>query len=255
MDTKKTGKVDLGTYRRSVTATIDPLWPSSFQSDKDKLSESWFRYFFDVKLITSTPTQLEKVTLQRPFDIWVLNSLDPSPAPPPSPTVLYQKLETKISGLVISFSIPSEGRVEIGQVLPVTLHVPPFEKSKFQGQAPILTECVFKLREEAVGNTKAYLKKPTIMSRYLFTLAMQTDAWPKDGQNGLERVVNLSLPGYPAMSTSAKTDLVELSYFLEVSLKIRAEGQKEKDAEVIIAQCKSAKGRCQRETKKGAFLF
>jgi len=69
----------------------------------------------------------------------------------------------------------------------------------------------------------------------------------------LERVVNLSLPGYPAMSASAKTELVKLSYFLEVSLKIRAEGQKEKDDEVLRAQCKSATA--QINEKESAFLF
>ncbi|GJJ70528.1 hypothetical protein EMPS_02877 [Entomortierella parvispora] len=178
----------------------------------------------------------DRVALEKTFEVWILNSLEPSPMPSPSSKLLYQKMITKKSGLTVSLSIPAEGRVEIGQVLPVTLRVPPFEKSKFRGLAPLLTECVFKLREEAVGKTKVALGRTTRIPKDIYTLALLTDDWPKDGYSGLERVISISLPGYPTMSTSSQTQWLDVAYVLEVSMKIRAEGQKEKEAEALKAQ-------------------
>ena len=240
LDPTRTGKTAPGTYRRSMAAAIDPLWPSSFDREAPNGTRMcWIRYHFHTKLHSNTGKMGDRVVLEKSFEVWVLNSLDPSPMPSPSLQFLHQKITTKKSGLIISLSIPSEGRVEIGQVLPITLQVPPFEKSKYHGQAPILTECVLKLREEAVGRTKAAWGYTFRKPKDLYTLPLQTDDWPRDGYSGLERVISMSLPGYPAMSTSAKTKWLEVTYILEISLKIRAEGQKERDAEVVKAQCKN----------------
>lgn len=238
LDPTKSGKISSGHYRKPVNATIDPLWPSSFKYDVGGDKLGWIRYRFEAKFMSAVGKMGSHAILEKSFDFWVLNSLDPSPAPPLSTKLLYQKMVTKKSGLNMSISIPSEGRVEIGQVVPVTLEVPPFEKSKYSGQAAILTDCVFKLRQLVVGRTNVVAGWDFKTHKDLLTVALKTDEWPKDGKNGLNRVIHLSLPSYPEMGSTAKTPWMDVAYVLELSIKIRAEGQKEKDAEVLKAQCK-----------------
>jgi len=199
----------------------------------------WIRYFFDVKFHTPPGKMGQRVIIEKSFDVWILNSLDPSPMPSLSSKPLSRNMKTKKSGFVISFSIPSDGKVEVGQVLPVTIQVPPFENSKFRGQAPILTECVFKVREDILGKIKAWAGFNTKIHKYLCTLPLQTHDWQNEERSGLERVINMTLPSYPEMTPSAKTQWLDVSYVLELSLKIIAQDQKEKDAETLSVECKN----------------
>lgn len=203
-----------------------------------------------------------RVIVEKTFDVWILNSPDASPMSSLSAKPLSQKMKTKKSSLEVSFSIPAGGKVEVGQVLPVTLRVPPFESSKFQGQAPVLSECVFKLREDILGKTKNCSGFNTKIRTDLCTLPLQTQNWTidertTDGPSGLERVINMSLPSYPTMSPSATTFWLDVSYVLEISLKIRAQDQKEKDAETILVECKNELSNCKQslEQKKKEKAF
>ncbi|KAG0045637.1 hypothetical protein BGZ83_009123 [Gryganskiella cystojenkinii] len=265
------GKVSSGLYREPVTATIDPLWPSSYHYFPGGHKTAWVRYTFDIRFLKRTVTGPTPV-LEQTFEAWVLNSIatdsmppsttPPVPTPMPTPpekrgfwsllksstnassnstSPFYQQVMTKKTGLGVSLSIPAAEGIEIGQVVPVTITVHPFnQSSKFYGQLPILTELVFKLKEDIHGRNETEPHKEFDRHQDLFTIGLPTEDWIKKTEMAeagiFEKVTHLSLPMHPQMTASAKTPWFDVEYILSLSVKVRAEGQNEREAETLQIQ-------------------
>ncbi|KAG0046923.1 hypothetical protein BGZ83_007914 [Gryganskiella cystojenkinii] len=265
------GKVSSGQYREPVTATIDPLFPSSYHYFPGGHKVAWVRYTFDIRFLKQTKMGPTPV-LEQTFEAWVLNSIAtdsmpssatpsvpmPLPTPPEkrglwsrltsstndsscSTSPFYQQAMTKKTGLGVSVSIPATEGFEIGQVVPVTITVHPFDQSsKFYGQLPILTELVFKLKEDIHGRNETQQYAKFDLHQDLFKIALQTEDWIKKTEMAeagiFQKVINLSLPMHPQMTASAKTPWFDVEYTLSLSVKVRAEGQKEREAEALKIQ-------------------
>ncbi|KAF9114795.1 hypothetical protein BGX27_009829 [Mortierella sp. AM989] len=233
----KVGKVAAGKYEKLVTATIDPLWPSSGSTVPHMKGYGWIRYQF-VASFTKISAVAPYTILSDSKEVWVMNSTLPSSTESKSGqgSPLYQQpfsvqAAWKKSTLPVSLTIPSD-TLSMAQIVPITVKMNPFNKgTKNYGKAIIISEAHFALREKVIGRGNA-MPETFINTRDIITVPIK-DGWPEI-VGPWERTVNLTMPMSPSVVASMKSKYMDVSHSLVLVMKIKADDKKSKTEEFEI---------------------
>lgn len=228
LDRPSLGKIAAGQYTKEISATIDPLWPSSVRIPPHAKGFGRVKYEFIVKFGKLWLGQFSP-SLSTSQEVWVLNSTLPPPLPSigaTSPPLVVQT-SWKKSTLPVSLTLPSE-TLTLGQIVPVKVQMSPFtNESKYAGQTIDVLKASFILREHVHGQLVAHSQEFD-HSRDVISVPI-TQGWPCT-TGPWERIVNLTLPTSPELSASTKTRCLNISYSLILVMKLKAGSQKDKKA-------------------------
>ncbi|KAF8925778.1 hypothetical protein EDD21DRAFT_448962 [Dissophora ornata] len=232
LDRPKEGKVAQGKYTKSISATIDPLWPSSARTSSLFSGQGWIKYVFEAKFTKQT-MGVHNQLLFDSQEVWVLNSTLPSPetqllAMDGQPPLVVRDTWKK-STLPIILTLPSE-ILTMAQVVPITVRMDPLtSKSKYAGQAVVVLGAHFALREHVLGRANGSGGQKFEGSHDVITVPLK-DGWPRTA-GPWERTVSLTMPTTPQVAVSAKTKWMDITHSLVLVMKIKAESEKDIKAE------------------------
>ncbi|KAF9348632.1 hypothetical protein BGX26_012978 [Mortierella sp. AD094] len=230
----KNGRVAAGKYAKAVSATVDPLWPSSTQTvDHFLQGRGWMRYELIAKFNKNDMATTTILCCSQ--EVWVLNSVLP---PNENPSTLTQPITVqavwKKSTLPVSLTLPSDA-LSMAQVVPITVKMSPFSKgSKYYGRKIVVLGAYFALKEKVNGRVKAFPDTFT-NTRNAITLPIR-DGWPETA-GPWERIVSLTMPTWSDVSTSLKSKYMDIIHSLVLVMKIKAEGEIEfllKESEIQV---------------------
>ncbi|KAG0007120.1 hypothetical protein BGZ65_006003 [Modicella reniformis] len=220
------GKVAAGRYTKEVTATINPLWPSSVRLPPHRRGFGWVKYVFDVRFFKYKTLSPILITSQ---EVWVLNSTLPSPSYlQPKLLPLVAQTTWNKSTLPITLTLPSE-TLTLGHAVPVTVQMSPFtNKSKYSGQTIDVLRASFILREHVHGysrNSDQHLN----YTRDVISVPI-IEGWPHS-VGPWQKTVNLTLPTSPELSPTTTSEFLNLSYSLILAMKLKAGKQRDRKAD------------------------
>ncbi|KAK3808748.1 MAG: hypothetical protein J3Q66DRAFT_406036 [Benniella sp.] len=225
MNRPSTGKIAAGRYSKDVSATIDPLWPSSVKMAPHAKGFGWVKYVFTVNFNKLRLGALAPV-LTASQEVWVLNSTLPTSLLQGVPPLIAQT-SWKKSTIPVSLTLPSE-TLTMGQLVPVKVHMNPFtDKSKYRGQTIDVLKASFILREHILGN--APNGQQFKYTRDVISVPI-TEGWPHS-TGPWEKTVNLTMPTSPQVSPTTTTKCFKISYSILLVMKLKAGSQKEKKAD------------------------
>ncbi|KAF8926673.1 hypothetical protein EDD21DRAFT_90547 [Dissophora ornata] len=231
LDRPAMGKVAPGSYVKEVSATIDPLWPSSARTAIHANGHGWVKYVFEAKLIRQL-LGMPNVLLVASQEVWVLNSTLPAPSTGnlmglgnPSPLIVRDSW--KKSTLPVSITLPSDA-LTMAQVVPITVKMGSLT-GKFAGQTIVVMSAHFALRELVYGRANGHDDVQYDFSYDVITVPLN-DGWLRTA-GPWERTVNLTMPTTPQVAASAKTKWMDIMHSLVLVMKIKAESEKDRKAE------------------------
>ncbi|KAF9169371.1 hypothetical protein BGX21_010716 [Mortierella sp. AD011] len=216
------GRVAAGKYAKVVSATVDPLWPSSAQTVEHIQGHGWMKYEFIAKL--SKFDMAKTTVLCCSQEVWVLNSVllhDDNPSTLAQPITV--QAAWKKSTLPVSLTLPSD-TLSMAQVVPITVRMSPFSKGKHYGKKIVISGAYFALREKVDGRANGLSSKFT-STRNVITLPIR-DGWPETA-GPWERTVSLTMPTSPGVSPDSKSRYMDITHSLALVMKVKAEGEKE----------------------------
>ncbi|KAG0207250.1 hypothetical protein BGX28_001469 [Mortierella sp. GBA30] len=233
-----------GKYVKQLTAPIDPVWPSSAAPPAHFKGIGWISYIFEAKFST-TRLGVPVVAAKQLQEIWVLTSTS---IPPASSLAFAESRLMTVDGmqqplivreswmksiLPVILTLPADA-LHMGQILPVTVRMGPFgKKSKHAGQTVVVIAAYFSLCENIVGRANG-MTETFETSCNVLNLPIK-DGWPKNNLRW-ERTVNLTLPEAPEVTATAKTKYMDISYALVLTMKIKAEGEKDYKAKEYVTE-------------------
>ncbi|KAI1317732.1 hypothetical protein EDD11_007906 [Mortierella claussenii] len=198
------GRVAAGKYTKEIGATIDPLWPSSGVTATHSEGHGWIRYSFEAvfwKRRFGAPIPI----LSDYIEVWVLNSALSSPS----------------QGLL-------ENDMSMGAIVPVTVKMGSFS-GKFKDQAIVVTAAHFALIEKVDGRANGATQKYTY-EKSVINVPIPVEGWPKS-VGPWEKAISLTMPTTPELVANCKTRWMDVTHFIVLKMKIRAEDEKESKAE------------------------
>lgn len=241
--------VPKGVYTQKVRVVLDSTLPSSSHDPTRQTSiksahphhhRGSIAYYFHAQLSkVDDNTKRTLATAEAIQPIWVLvaPTLDPAALPPA--TVTEQGFG---SALPATLSVPSSV-VALGQALPLTIEAGPFAAgSMYAHKTPVVVSASFKLVETRKAKLieKRQVEKVQLdASRAAEIVSIPlVSAWPKMAEQSWSRTVNVTLPTSPELTPTTETKVLEVSHVVVVSVRVRAEGEKDRGAEEIRLQCK-----------------
>lgn len=238
-----------GVYTQKVRVVLDSTLPSSSHDSTRQSStksshphhhRGSIAYYFHAQLSkVDDNTKRTLATAEAIQPIWVLITPNLDPAALPPATVTDQGFS---STLPITLSIPSSV-VTLGQVLPLTIEVGAFAaESMYAHKTPVVISASFKL----VETRKAKLIEQRQVEKVRLNASRTAEivsvplvsAWPQVAEESWSRTVNVTLPTSPELTPTTETKVLEVSHMMVVSVKVRAEGEKDRSAEEVKLQCK-----------------
>lgn len=217
-----------GKYTQKVRVVLDPLLPSSSCHRRD-----WVEYQFVAQLTKIDPfSRSSSYTVQQTQQIWVLNAASFA-------AQLYQPLTVSAQGfkssLPVSLSLPSY-ILTLGQTLPLTINVEPFVMgSKHAHKELVIMSAAFKLVETRQVKVKDSGNVSPIVEEIVSVPLVHT--WPVLADRW-SRTVNVVLPSSPELTPSTEAKVLRISHVLLVKLKVKAQGDKDRNSEEIKLQSK-----------------
>ncbi|KAF9204944.1 hypothetical protein BGZ59_000773 [Podila verticillata] len=215
-----------GKYTQRIRVVLDPLLPSSSRHRRD-----WVEYQFVAQLTKIDPfSRSSSYTVQQTQQIWVLNSASFA-------AQLYQPLTVSAQGfkssLPVSLSLPSY-ILTLGQTLPLTINVEPFVAgSKHAHKELVVMSAAFKLVETRQVKVKDSGNVSPIVEEIVSVPLVHT--WPVLADRW-SRTVNVVLPSSPELTPSTDAKVLRISHVLSVKLKVKAQGDRDRNAEEIKLQ-------------------
>ncbi|KAG0338323.1 hypothetical protein BG000_004233 [Podila horticola] len=211
-----------GVYTNKVRVVLNPLLPSSSRHRHD-----WVEYQFCAQLTkVDRFSRSSSYTVQKIQQIWVLNSATFA-------VPLYQPLTVSGQGfkssLPVSLSLPSHIAI-LGQTLPLTINA---VVSKHAGKELVVVSAAFKLVETRQIKVKDSGDVSPIVEDIVSVPLVHT--WPVSAERW-SRTVNVVLPSSPELTPSTESKVLQISHVLSVKLKVKAQGEKDRNAEEIKLQ-------------------
>ncbi|KAF9093367.1 hypothetical protein BGX23_003383 [Mortierella sp. AD031] len=233
------GMIGAGKYTRTVTATIDPLWPSSGITGASAQGMGWIRYTFDAQFVKMSMGAASPILMAPPVEVWVVNSFLPSeagllPHQQHIPKPLTAHAAGKKIDVSVSLTIPND-TLQFLQQVPLSVRVEPFRKGcKRFGQNIVVLSAGFSIREKVVGWVKSAVSVNTEQFRDVTQIAIR-EGWPTN-QGGWERTVSVTLPTLPEINASMKTKAMNISHSVLFTMKYKAEDDRDLKAQEVIVE-------------------
>ncbi|KAF9153995.1 hypothetical protein BG015_002138 [Linnemannia schmuckeri] len=231
------GTVAAGKYTKIVTATIDPLWPSSGITSASIKGMGWIRYTFEASFVKMSLGASSPVLATLPYEVWVVNSILPSEIGHLSsvPKPLTAQAPGKKPDLPVSLTIPNQ-TLQFHEQVPLTVRVEPFRKGcKGFGQNIVVLSAGFSVREKVVGWTQVASGINVEHFRDVAQIAIR-EGWPQNTLGGWTRTVSITLPTLPEINASMTTKVMDISHSVLFTLKYKAENDKDIKAQEITVE-------------------
>ncbi|KAF9144418.1 hypothetical protein BGX30_012876 [Mortierella sp. GBA39] len=231
------GTIAAGRYTKTVTATIDPLWPSSGVTSASVKGMGWVRYTFEASLVKMSMGALSPILVTMPYEVWVVNSILPSEAGAPSnvPKPLTAYVPGKKPDLPVSLTIPNQ-TLQFHEQVPLTVRVEPFRKgSKRFGQNIVVLSAGFSVREKVQGWSRVSTGVDVNHSTDVTQIAIR-DGWPHNTVGGWTRTVSITLPTAPEINASMTTKVMDISHSVLFTMKYKAENDSDMKAQDITVE-------------------
>ncbi|KAF9300143.1 hypothetical protein BGZ74_008243 [Mortierella antarctica] len=218
-----------GVYTSHIRLALDPALPSSCLPTKHV--KAGIQYSFHARVSRTDPSSRRMVaTVTANQNIWVLNNHSSSSVLPLQATEFAFK-----SSLPVHVSAPAQA--VLGQSLPVTLAVGAFAQgSEHTAQPPVVLSAQFKLLEtrqaQPTGNANLHHVQE-VVNVPLPTDSASSPSSPRGGEGGWSRTVHVTVPSSPELTPSFKCALVSVEYSAAVVVKVKAENQKDRQAEEV----------------------
>ncbi|KAG0293845.1 hypothetical protein BGZ96_002229 [Linnemannia gamsii] len=228
------GTVAAGKYTKTVTATIDPLWPSSGSTASSIDGTGWVHYTFEAKFVKMTMGAFSPILATLPFQVWVVNSILPSDFSLTVPRPLTVQAPGKKPDLPISLTIPNQ-TFQFNEQMPLTVRVESFRKGcKKFGQNIVVLSAGFTVREKVNGWTRTGAGVDSEFFTDVSQIAIR-DGWPQNTLGGWTRTVSVTLPTWPEINASMKSKAMDISHSVLFIMKYKAENDNDiKSQEVIV---------------------
>ncbi|KAF9127973.1 hypothetical protein BGW39_005449 [Mortierella sp. 14UC] len=228
------GTIAAGKYTRTVSATIDPLWPSSGITKENIKGNGWVSYTFEARFMKNTMGGVIPVLTTPPFEFWVVNSILPACEATAIPKPLTFLAPGKKPDLPVSLTIPNT-TLQFRQQVPLTVHVEPFRKGcKRFGQNITVLSAGFSIREKVIGWTKQTAGVDSEISNDVVQLAFR-EGWPQN-QGGWSRTVNITLPTTPEINASMASKTMDIRHSVLFTMKYKAENDKDSKAQEVTVE-------------------
>ncbi|KAK3810519.1 MAG: hypothetical protein JOS17DRAFT_764140 [Linnemannia elongata] len=231
------GTIAAGRYTKTVTATIDPLWPSSGVTSASIKGMGWVRYTFEASLVKVSLGALSPVVATLPYEVWVVNSILPSETGVPSniPKPLTAHAPGKKPDLPVSLTIPNQTLQFLGQV-PLTVRVEPFRKGcKKFGQNIVVLSAGFSVREKVQGWSRVSAGVDVEFSTDVTQIAIR-EGWPQNTLGGWTRTVSITLPTAPEINASMTSKVMDISHSVLFTMKYKAEKDSDMKAQEVTVE-------------------
>ncbi|KAG0080506.1 hypothetical protein BGZ93_002933 [Podila epicladia] len=221
-----------GVYTNHIRLPLDPALPSSCLPTKHVKAS--IQYSFHAQVSHTDPHSRRTVaTVAANQNIWVLNNHSSQTETDVLP---LQATEFAFkSSLPVYVSAPTQAI--LGQSLPVTLAVGAFAQgSEHAAQPPIVLSAQFKLLEtrhaQPTGNA-SLRHVQEVVNMQLLTDSAPSPPSPRGGEGGWSRTIHVAVPSSPELTPSFECALVSVEYSAAVLVRVRAENQKDHQAEEV----------------------
>lgn len=231
------GTVAAGRYTKTVTATIDPLWPSSGVTSASVKGTGWVRYTFEASFLKTTIGGASPVLATMPYEVWVVNSIMPSEAGALSnvPKPLTVHAPGKKPDLPVSLTIPNQ-TLQFHEQVPLTVRVEPFQKgSKRSGQNIVVLSAGFSVREKVQGWSRSATGVDVEHVTDVAQIAIR-EGWPQNTLGGWTRTVSITLPTAPEINASMTSKAMDISHSVLFTLKYKAENDSDMKAQEVTVE-------------------
>ncbi|KAF9928254.1 hypothetical protein FBU30_002521 [Linnemannia zychae] len=228
------GVIGAGKYSQIVTATIDPLWPSSSLTSASMNGMGWVRYSFEAQFVrVAHMGSLAPILTTIPQEAWVFNSILPSEPIPSIPKTV--KLTGKNPDLPVSFTIPNQ-TLQFHEQVPLTVHVETFRRGcKKESQNIVVLTAGFTIKERVVGYTQGASFMATEQTRDVIHIAIR-EGWPQGTKGDWVRTVRVTLPSAPDINASMTSKSLDISHAIVFSMKVKAENEADHKAKEISVE-------------------
>ncbi|KAF9127974.1 hypothetical protein BGW39_005450 [Mortierella sp. 14UC] len=227
------GTVAAGKYTKAVSATIDPLWPSTCTIRDTTKGSAWVSYTLEVQFIKSTKTGLSSVLHTGLVEFWVVNSVLPATEAIPKPFTVHAPVQKP--DLSVSLTIPNS-TLHLSQQGLLTVRVAPFNYGRRRyGQKSVVLVAEFTIREKFFGWSKATAGVDAEASRDVFQIAIR-ERWPQNQVGSWSRAVSVTFPTTPEVTASFSTKTMDLRHSVLSTMKYKAESDKDSKAQEITVE-------------------
>ncbi|KAF9912135.1 hypothetical protein EC991_000545 [Linnemannia zychae] len=228
------GTIAAGTYTQTVSAVIDPLWPSSSRTAENLKGSGWVSYTFEAQFVKNTMGGVTPVLMTPVVEFWVINSTLSASDSIAIPKPLTFQAPGKKPDLPVSLTIPNP-TLRFSELVSLTVQVEPFRKGyKRFGQNIVVLAAGFSIREKVLAWTRQAAGVDTEISRDVAQLAIR-DGWPQN-QGGWSRTVSISMPTVPEINGSMESKAMDIRHSVVFTMKYRAENDKDGKAKEVIIE-------------------